>query len=270
MQTPTISLTEEKATLLITLYAKAMDYRSKHPVLNDKKADEILRSVDYDFEKFVSFDKNNAVVIRARHYDEWVREFLKAHANALVLYLGCGLDTRVSRIGHGNNTLWYDVDQQEVIDLRRNFYQDQPNYKMIASSVTETAWLDQIPRDRPAMVIAEGLLEYLTEAEVKALFNRLTAHLPSGEIIFDAMSSFAIRSARDELKQTTGAVHKWAVDNAAEVDKLDPKLKRLEAVSFLKSPYRRKLTPGFRILYGLMAVVPAFKHMLLFMRYRIN
>ena len=34
-----VHLTREKETLLITLYAKALDYRSKHPILGDKAAD---------------------------------------------------------------------------------------------------------------------------------------------------------------------------------------------------------------------------------------
>lgn len=268
IQNTKVHLTEEKATLLITLYAKAMDYRSANPVLEDKKADKIVRRIDYDFNKFKSLDNNNATVIRARHYDEWLKEFLQKHANALVLYLGCGLDTRVSRIARGNSILWYDVDQQEVIDLRRNFYKEEPGYKMIASSVTETGWLNEVPGDRPTMIIAEGLLEYLTEAEVKTLFNRLTSHFSHGEIIFDVMSSFAINSGKEQLKQTTGAVHKWAVDDITQVDNLDPKLKGLSVVSFLQSPYTKKLSFGFRLLFGLMAWVPKFRHMLRFMRYR--
>ena len=46
-----IHLTEEKGTLLITLNAKARDSRKKNSILHDKKADEILVSIDYDFEK---------------------------------------------------------------------------------------------------------------------------------------------------------------------------------------------------------------------------
>lgn len=40
-----ISFTEEKETLLITLYAKALDNRSKHPILHDAKADEIAAQI---------------------------------------------------------------------------------------------------------------------------------------------------------------------------------------------------------------------------------
>jgi O-methyltransferase involved in polyketide biosynthesis len=54
-----IQLAEEKETLLITLYAKAQDYRSPHSILNDRAADEVVRSLDYDFSKFNSAGADN-------------------------------------------------------------------------------------------------------------------------------------------------------------------------------------------------------------------
>jgi len=44
---------------------------------------------------------------------------------------------------------------------------------MIASSVTEVGWLEQIPNNRPAIIAAEGVLMYITPAEVENLFMRL-------------------------------------------------------------------------------------------------
>ena len=89
----------------------------------------------------------------------------------------------------------------------------------------------------PALIIAEGVFEYLTEDEVKTLLNRITNHFNHGEIIFDVMNSFAIKSGKEKLKQTTGAVHKWAVDDVSNVDALNPKLKRVESLSLFKSPF---------------------------------
>ena len=63
-----VNLTEEKETLLITLQAKALDSRSKEPILNDKKAEEILHLIDYDFEKINHFG-NEIMVIRAKQLD---------------------------------------------------------------------------------------------------------------------------------------------------------------------------------------------------------
>ena len=72
---------------------------------------------------------------------------------------------------------WFDVDYPEVIELRRKLYPARDGYHLIASSVTEPGWLDQVPRDRPAMVVAEGLTPYLGVEEGPQLFSRLLAHL---------------------------------------------------------------------------------------------
>ncbi|WP_338452928.1 class I SAM-dependent methyltransferase [Niallia oryzisoli] len=116
-----IHLTEEKETLLITLQAKAIDSRSKHSILHDKKALEILHLIDYDFEKVNHFG-NEIMVIRAKQLDTWLQEFIKKYPNATVLNLGCGLDTRIARINPPSTVNWFDVDFPEVIQLRKSFF----------------------------------------------------------------------------------------------------------------------------------------------------
>jgi O-methyltransferase involved in polyketide biosynthesis len=263
-----IHLTEEKETLLITLYAKALDNRLKKSILKDKTAEEIINSIDYDFKKFETFGNNNLIVIRARQYDEWLQDFLGKNTNALVLNLGCGLDTRFTRINPRSTVSWFDVDYPEVIRLRKIFYSDKEGYTMIESSVTEMGWLAQIPQNRPTIIIAEGLLEYLTPIEVKTLLNRLLSHFLHGQIIFDVMSSFAIKSGEAKLKETTRAVHQWAVDDITEVDQLDSKLKRMEALSIFNSSYMKQFPFRYRLLYAVMSTVPIFKNMLRLMRYQ--
>ena len=58
--------TGEKETLLISLYAKALDNRSRHSILHEEKADEIAKTIDYDFETLNSFGNSNVVVVRAK------------------------------------------------------------------------------------------------------------------------------------------------------------------------------------------------------------
>ena len=61
-----IHLTKTQETLLITLYAKALDYRSNRSILHDRAADELISSIDFDFGKFKSFVSDNVIVVRAR------------------------------------------------------------------------------------------------------------------------------------------------------------------------------------------------------------
>lgn len=257
-----ISLTEEKETLLITLYAKAFDNRSRHPILHDTKADEIAEQIDYDFAKLDSFDHGNLTVLRAKQLDEWLREFLKANTQAVILNLGCGLDTRITRINPAPDVSWFDVDYPEVITLREHFYANRDGYTMIASSVTEAEWLAVIPKTRPVMIVAEGVLEYLTEDEVQTLFTRLTDAFPHGQVAFDVINSFAQQLGKEELRKTTGAEHKWAVDTPDAIDKMNPRLKRIADQPLLTSPYRRELPWQFRIFYSVLALFPKLKTML--------
>ena len=264
-----ISLTEEKATLLITLYAKAFDNRSKHPILHDTKADEIAAQLEYDFAKLEGFALGrNLTVLRAKQLDEWLRAFLKANPQGVILNLGCGLDTRITRINPEPFVSWFDVDYPEVIAFRQQFYANHDGYTMIGSSVTDAQWLAIIPKTRPVMIIAEGLLEYLTEDEVQTLLTRLTDAFPHGQIVFDVTNSFALRVGNAKRRKTTGAEHKWAVDTPDAVEQLNPKLKRIADQPLFSSPYRRELPWQFRIQYSVLALFPQVKTMLRLLHYQ--
>lgn len=125
METEKVRLTKEKETYLITLYGKAMDNCAEKPILGDKFADEVVRHIDFDFEKLkVPKGAEITLPMRAKHLDQWTREFLAANPVSTVLHLGCGLDSRVFRIDPPATVRWYDVDMPDVIELRRRLYPD--------------------------------------------------------------------------------------------------------------------------------------------------
>ncbi len=77
------------------------------------------------------------------------------------MHLGCGLDTRISRLNPPLTVSWFDVDYLQVIELRKKFFVEKEGYKMISSSITSSKWLSKIPKNRPTTIIAEGVLEYI-------------------------------------------------------------------------------------------------------------
>lgn len=142
---------------------------------------------------------------------------------------------------------WFDVDFPDVIQLRKNFYANYPGYRMIESSITDPVWLTEIPTEQPVIIVAEGVLEYLTAEEVKMLLNRLTSYFLHGVIAFDVMNSFAIQSAKSAANEPTAGLHRWEVNDIREVDALDPKLKRDKAISVFRSPYIGKLPLSYHL-----------------------
>lgn len=122
-----IVLTEEKETLLIPLIGKAHENKKENPILNDKKAIEIVKQIDYDFDSLKISEKTNIMMcIRAKLIDDYVNNFLSSNNNNIALHLGCGLDSRYYRIKN-NDVEWYDVDFKEVINIRQHFLKKLKN-----------------------------------------------------------------------------------------------------------------------------------------------
>lgn len=227
MTTEKVSLTEEKQTLLITLYAKAEESRLPDSLLQDRFAAEIVRRIDYDFSRLkVDRDMMIGVAMRAHILDGWTRDFIARHPDATVLDLGCGLDSRLFRIDPAPDIRWFDVDYPEVVALRRKLYPDRDGQSLIGSSVTDPNWLADVPADRPTIIVAEGLFPYLPADEVPKLLRRLTAHLPSGELIFDGYSRFGLELISWQPSvRATGAKLRWAIDDPRDLEEQIPRLK---------------------------------------------
>ena len=259
-----VALSGVAETLLIPLHAKAIDYRSRHSILHDAKADEILRSLDYDFSSFKDSGRAVLLAVRARQLDEWVREFLRSYPTAIVLNLGCGLDSRVLRIDPPTTVDWYDVDFPEVIEARRAFYPDRPGYAMVGSSLNQPDWLERLPADQPVIAIADGVFEYLGESDVRQLLRRFADHFARGEVVFDVMNAYATQTGNSSLKATMQAELRWAVGDLLEVDALEPRLHRTATAPIYRSRY---LPWSMRSFFWLAAFAPNLRTAIRLLRY---
>ncbi|MBB5154863.1 class I SAM-dependent methyltransferase [Saccharopolyspora phatthalungensis] len=232
-----VELTGAQATMLATLYLRALDNRSAEPVLGDRHADEAVQRIDFDFGKFKMGARNTgSVTIRAKALDRWVEEALRP--GMTVLHLGCGLDSRFERVDPPEDVEWYDIDQPDVIELRRRLFPDRPHHHTIGSSVTAPGLLDDIPGDRTVLVVAEGLTMYLSESDGLALLRRITEHFPSGELLFDAFSSLGVRVSNrlNPAVVHAGAHLQWGIDEPLSLESRVPGLRFVTEWSFTDAP----------------------------------
>lgn len=243
-----VDLAGDKKTLLITLYGKALDSRAEHPILGDTFARDVVDHLDVDFAKLrVPRGIDISLPVRAKHLDDWTRDFLAAHRRATVLHLGCGLDSRVFRVDPGTSVRWYDIDYPDVIDLRRRVYPARDGYSMIGSSVTDLRWLEQVPADDPVLVVGEGLIPYLPPDEGLALLHRITERFPSGELMFDVYSRLVVRLIRLMPAARATDVHlAWAIDDARDLVREIPRLELVDEVPFLSLPELAEHLPRAR------------------------
>ena len=87
-------------TLLIPLYYRVKESRRKNPILNDKVAERLVESLEYDYSRFDGAKLSEVgCVVRGWYFDRAVQRFIEAHPNPVVGNVVCGLDTRFQRIG---------------------------------------------------------------------------------------------------------------------------------------------------------------------------
>ena len=245
-----VTLTPEQETLLITLYAKA---QPGNPLFFDPTARDILNRVDYDFARLhVPYKTVVLVCQRAKKVDRITQDFMGEHPGGVVVQLGCGLDSRFLRVDDGR-VHWYDLDMPPVVELRHQFFSVSERYHMIATSVTDLAWVDTVASaGRPVLVVAEGLLMYLDEADVRRLVLRLQEAFPGCRLVADVFSRLTARSAANHPSlKSTGATMGWGIDDPHALEAWAPGIRLLEEWYFTDDPNLARLSFGYRVAYRL-------------------
>lgn len=204
------TITDISETLLIPLYARAQETLSKNPIINDKKAVEITEKLNKIFKTSNSplhqqlakgkirktSNKKLATFLslRTRKFDKYCIDFLKHSPDGTIVELGCGLSSRFSRIDNGK-VIWYDLDLPEVINIRKQYFQETTRNQMIASSVLDYQWMEKLP-PKNILFIAEGLLMYLHEEEVKSLVLSIQKKFPGCELVCEVENTFVINTLK--------------------------------------------------------------------------
>ncbi len=201
-------------TLYIPLFGKAL-VSKKGIILEDKMAEKIWDAEGFELRgkaksKWLAYYMG----IRSAVFDRWVKEKMGAMPSATVLHIGCGMDSRICRVGNGGN-LWFDVDFPEVISERRKYFEESESHKMLAGDARDTAWLSSIPGSE-AIVVMEGLSMYLKSDEINKLFKALSDKFDKVHLLMDAYSVFAAKMSKIKNPiNEVGVTEVWGIDEPA-------------------------------------------------------
>jgi len=255
------SISSVSETLLIPLYCRALESRSKDPIICDPKAVEITTELDREFarsdrrflrdlaEGKLPYKLVVSMALRTRCFDRYVQDFLKRNPGGVIVNIGCGLDTRFSRLDNGT-VEWYELDFPEVMEFKKRFFQETERYHFIASSALDPAWMDRLleKRKRPFLFYAEGVFMYLKEAEVKALVLKLGATFPGAELVCEVAGRFAVRmlqtamgrrkfQRRFHLKE--GVTFSSGIEKGDEMESWGPDIKFLDEWTYFDEPEKK-------------------------------
>lgn len=165
-----LELGDVQETALIPLAIKANESKRPNHRIYDEKAIEIIDSLDIDTEQYDKFFSHEGVVARTILFDNEVRKALKQYPDAVVVNIGCGFDDRFSRVDNGT-VLWYNVDLPDSVAVRRKCFAEREREFLIEGDLFSDTWTENMPNDRVAIIIAEGLLMYFTEEQVENLLH---------------------------------------------------------------------------------------------------
>jgi O-methyltransferase involved in polyketide biosynthesis len=225
-------LTDVSETLLISLYARSLETKRVDSIIKDEMSIEIAKQID--FSKFSSmWSTQVGTAIRTEILDQETKAFLERSPNSTVVNLGAGLCTRFFRVDNGK-VKWYELDLGEVRPVWEQFIGESDRHKYLAYSILNFSWMDQLKsmNSEKILFIAEGLLMYFTEDEVKKLIIAIRKNFPGSEMLIEALGPFMARYTKiHPAVSKTGARFKWGIKSLKELEKWSP------GIEFIKEWY---------------------------------
>lgn len=205
-------------TLYIPLYGKAYVSR-KGIILNDKKAEEIWNEEGFEL-KGKSKSKWLAYYMgmRSAVFDKWLQEEMKKDSEAVVLHIGCGMDSRVLRVGT-NRHLWYDIDFPSVLEERKKYYTEDDFYNMIEADVRRQNWMSSVPKAKHAIIVMEGVSMYFEPQELKMVFEQISNYFETVNLLMDCYTTIAAKASKYKNPiNDVGVTQVYGLDEPRELE----------------------------------------------------
>lgn len=256
-------LTGVPETMLIPLWARATETLRDNPIIQDPHAVEMTDRIDYDFSRFEStWMSQVGVSIRTMLLDNAVRAYVDKHPGAVVVNLGSGLDTRVERLKDLDIFCWYDLDLPEGLAFREKFISESQQNKFIAKSAFDLSWTEEINlKGHPLLIIAEGLLMYFTEDEVRQFFKGISQRFPKSEMLFEALAPFIVGKSKkhDTVSKLENAPQfKWGLKKSKSLESWNCGIRFIEEWNYFD--YHKDRWRWFRYLGSFPLTRPLFSN----------
>lgn len=247
-----ITLTGVPETMLQTVYARARESAGRGAI-RDETAEQIIGSLDYDFflaEKDTAM--RSGVIARTIVLDRLVGAWLGRHPGTVVVNLACGLDTRCYRMKGYQH--WYNLDLPETIAVRQRLLPESGAISQLAMSAMDDWGAAIRETDAPALVIIEGLTMYLSEADVRRIFEVIAARLPKVGVFVETMNPAVAKRFKERSIEGSHAKFTWGVKSGRALAALLPGFRFVEEHS---------LTEGMAVfapVYKLLDKLPAVRN----------
>jgi O-methyltransferase involved in polyketide biosynthesis len=250
-----IDLGQVQETLLVPLWARAVEARKADPVIRDDLAVELVSRIDFDFSRFEGGRTESHQHIwpfRAFNFDAEIRRFLEQEESVAVVSIGAGLDTTFHRIDDGK-LAWVNLDLPDAAALRQKLIPDSGRVTTIGKSVLDFSWMEDVAdrlEGRVILFMAAGVLFYFEPQDVETLLRRLAAAYPGSHVVFDVMTRFTAWAANRTIMKDAGmqdARFRWHLNRASHLERWVDSIEVVDEYSLLsRIPVKKDWSRRFR------------------------
>ncbi|MBP3851550.1 MAG: class I SAM-dependent methyltransferase [Erysipelotrichaceae bacterium] len=244
-------MNEVNKTLYIPLYGKSK-VSQKGIILNDPSAEKIWQEEAFPIHgksrsKWLAYN----MAMRARVFDDWAESLLQQKEDALVLHIGCGLDSRHLRVKTPCSE-WVDCDLPDVIEIRKKYFQEKETYHMVALDASRPEQIGSLPDCDTAIVILEGLSMYLTNSQVQALLQALDKKYRELHILMDVYTEFGVKASKYKNPvNDVGVTKLYGIDDIESVIN-GLRIRFVKEHSFTPAALVKELTRIERLFFNLL------------------
>ncbi len=173
-----------------------------------------------------------------------LRAYLTAHPDAVLIDLGCGLDTSL-RLADNGRCMMICADTPGTMGLRRKLIAPRERERYVELNLPDLSPLADVDASHGAVIVMSGLLCHMEGGEVRALLSALAGRFPGAMCVFDgngrALARFTRRAGLRSYLPRAAAVRRW--DGVAAVGGMKslpesfralPRLKRLKLALMLR------------------------------------
>lgn len=234
-----IRLGDIQRTLLMPVWARAVDAKKSNSFLNDKKALEIIEYIDYDFshmDQNIPEISQLSWIARCKRFDIIIQDFIKNNPSGTVINIGSGLDTTYERINN-NSVMWYDLDLPDVIEVRKKLFSESPVREFISASFLDDDWFGKCEVKNKALLAAAGVFVYFEAEQIKEFLIKTAEHYPGAELFFDATSPKGVEIANQVISRSglkLDSCFKWGLEDPRIIESWDHRFKILNTYHTFK------------------------------------
>lgn len=172
---------------------RAADAAKANPVCGDSYAQRFMDAEGQAvFANFAGFAAPNASnTTRARIIDDWLKERIAANPQQRIVLVGAGFDSRAFRLGGGR---WAEIDQPALITRKNELLpiaECRNELQRITIDFASEKLRDKLKPfagEAGAIVVLEGVSQYLTQPQLRTSLDAFRAAFPRHTLICDMMS----------------------------------------------------------------------------------